>query len=90
MSSPKQKCQQQTLVEKFVQNSYVAHNAAEDVTSLKQLYEIKLGPSITCDDLHAISYHHCMDSFSDIVKQNIYDQQCVYQTLKGGHFISTS
>ncbi|CAG2195905.1 unnamed protein product [Mytilus edulis] len=75
---------QQTLVKQFVGENYLAHNAIEDVDSLKTLYDSKLALLVKSDDVFAISYHNCMDSFSGLLSSKIVSRPVCMQLAKDG------
>ncbi|VDI82654.1 Hypothetical predicted protein [Mytilus galloprovincialis] len=75
---------QQTLVKQFVGENYLAHNAIEDVDSLKTLYDSKLALLVKSDDVFAISYHNCMDSYSGLLSSKIVSRPVCIQLAKDG------
>ncbi|CAG2213785.1 unnamed protein product [Mytilus edulis] len=75
---------QQTLVKQFVGENYLAHNAIEDVDSLKTLYDSKLALLVKSDDVFAISYHNCMDSYSGLLSSKIVSRPVCMQLAKDG------
>ncbi|CAG2187719.1 unnamed protein product [Mytilus edulis] len=75
---------QQTLVKQFVGENYLAHNAIEDVDSLKTLYDSKLTLLVKSDDVFSISYHNCMDSYSDLLSSKIVSRPLSMQLAKDG------
>ena len=51
--------------------NYIAQNAIEDVDSLKTLYDSKVTLLVKSDDVFSISYHNCIDSYSDLLNSKI-------------------
>ncbi|CAC5422264.1 unnamed protein product [Mytilus coruscus] len=62
---------QQTLVEKFLNISYSAHNAIEDVKSLQSLFDVKLSSFFNNVDVYSLMYHTCVESYSEFIKKKI-------------------
>ncbi|XP_071145276.1 uncharacterized protein [Mytilus edulis] len=75
---------QETLVKHFLGETYLAHNAIEDVKSLHSLYEMKLAHHIKSDDLYAFVYHKCLDSYSDILKSKAVSRLICVRLAKEG------
>ncbi|XP_052065212.1 uncharacterized protein LOC127705004 [Mytilus californianus] len=75
---------QQTLVKQFVGENYSAHNAIEDVDSLKTLYDSKFTSLVKSDDVFSILYHNCMDSYSDLLSNKIVSRPVCMQLGKDG------
>ncbi|VDI29330.1 Hypothetical predicted protein [Mytilus galloprovincialis] len=75
---------QETLVKHFLGETYLAHNAIEDVKSLHSLYEMKLAHHIKSDDLYAFVYHKCLDSYSDILKSKAVSRLICVRLAKDG------
>ena len=68
----------------FLGETYLAHNAIEDVKSLHSLYEMKLAHHIKSDDLYAFVYHKCLDSYSDILKSKAVSRLICVRLAKEG------
>lgn len=62
---------QQTLVEKFLNISYSAHNAIEDVKSLQSLFDVKLSSFFNNVDVYSLMYHTCVESYTECIKKKI-------------------
>ena len=75
---------QQTLVKQFVGENYLAHNAIEDVDLFKTLYDSKLALLVKSDDVFAMSYHNCMDSYSGLLSSKIVSRPVCIQLAKDG------
>ena len=75
---------QETLVKNFVGESYSAHNALDDVISLKRLYDIKFASIVKSEDLFLLFYHQCMDSYTDLMKSKIISRPVCIQLAKDG------
>ena len=73
---------QQTLVQQFVGDSYLAHNAIEDVDTLKRLHDIKFAQLVKSVDLFSIFYHQCMDSYTDLLQKKNCFKASVYSISK--------
>ncbi|VDI81031.1 Hypothetical predicted protein [Mytilus galloprovincialis] len=75
---------QETLVKHYLGETYLAHNAIEDVKSLHSLYEMKLAHHIKSEDLYAFVYHKCLDSYSDILKSKAVSRLICVRLAKEG------
>lgn len=59
---------QQTLVDLFLDISYCAHNAVEDVKSLQSLFNKKCAFFFNNTDVYSLMYHTCLETYSELVK----------------------
>ncbi|XP_052101228.1 uncharacterized protein LOC127735165 [Mytilus californianus] len=62
---------QQTLVNEILQSTYSAHNAKEDVLSLKKLFEVKLQEKCINEDVYNLNYNHAKISFKPLIDMKI-------------------
>ena len=75
---------QASLVMKFVGNSNEAHNAVEDVKSLKQLYEQEMKGKVNNNDLFSVSYSTCRATFDTLVKEKVISGEICNRLSRNG------
>lgn len=62
---------QQNLVQKLIGETYEAHNAIADVSSLQNLFNLKLKSHCVSDDIFHLSYYSCKESLDPLVKGKV-------------------
>ncbi|XP_063436090.1 uncharacterized protein LOC134717530 [Mytilus trossulus] len=62
---------QQTLVQKFLEIVYDAHNSEEDVRSLYKLFHLKLKQTCSGKDLFPFNYLSIVEGFSSVIVKKI-------------------
>ncbi|CAC5378383.1 unnamed protein product [Mytilus coruscus] len=60
-----------TLVKEILKSTYSAHNAKEDVLSLKKLFEVKLQEKCINEDVYNLDYNHAKISFKPPIDMKI-------------------
>ncbi|CAC5394753.1 unnamed protein product [Mytilus coruscus] len=74
---------QQTLVKEILQSTYSAHNAKEDVLSLKKLFEVKQEKCIN-EDVYNLNYNHAKISFKPLIDMKIINTLICSKLARGG------
>ncbi|XP_062566154.1 uncharacterized protein LOC134228511 [Saccostrea cucullata] len=62
---------QQNLVQKLLGETYEAHDAIADVSSLQKLFDLKLKSHCDSDDIFHLSYYSCKESLDPLVKAKV-------------------
>lgn len=62
---------QQNLVQKLIGETYEAHNAIADVSSLQNLFNLKLKSHCVSNDIFHLSYYSCKESLDPLVKGKV-------------------
>ncbi|CAG2204192.1 unnamed protein product [Mytilus edulis] len=66
-----QNYKQQTLVQKFLEIVYDAHNSEEDVRSLYKLFHLKLKQTCSGKDLFPFNYLSIVEGFSSVIVKKV-------------------